>query len=399
MSLLPRASNFANDVKSVGYKSIYSFGQNGKIGDGATPQGDLIAIGSELFGTTRYGGKTDALCRIGCGTVFAVTEAGFERVVYRFKGGSDGAGPAGGLIELNGELFGTTSGGGTAGACAYGCGTVFKLTTDGNSQKVLHAFTGGSDGAQPVTGLTAAGGALFGTTQFGGITTKLCPAGCGTVFKISSRGAESVVYRFKGGKDGAQPVARLIAVKSKLYGTTEFGGAATAFCAKGCGTLFQLGTGGMKTIIHSFQYGMHSEDGAYPVAAPTIIDGDLYGTTVIGGEMGDGTVFKANTSSRAEKVVHSFSCCQKEKDGEYPFARLRDVSKLFYGTTSKGGTVFRGTVFRIASLGSERVLHNFTGPPDGNEPEAGLFLLHGKLYGTTAMGGKRSEGTVFALTP
>jgi uncharacterized repeat protein (TIGR03803 family) len=130
-----------------------------------------------------------------------------------------------------------------------------------------------------------------------------------------------------------------------------------------------------------------------------MIDGDLYGTTFGGGKMGEGTVFKANAASHVEKVLHSFSCCQTKSDGEYPFARLRGVSKLLYGTTGKGGTGLKGTVFRIALSGSEIVLHNFTGRPDGDEPEAGLFLLHGKLYGTTASGGKRSEGTVFALRP
>jgi uncharacterized repeat protein (TIGR03803 family) len=188
-------------------------------------------------------------------------------------------------------------------------------------------------------------------------------------------------------------------VKGKLYGTTEYGGAATPFCAKGCGTLFELSTLGAEKIVHRFTYGPHSADGAYPAAAPATIDGDLYGTTSGGGGMGDGTVFKANASLHVERVLHSFSCCQTKSDGEYPFARLRGVSKLLYGTTGKGGTGLRGTVFRIALSGSEIVLHNFTGQPDGNEPEAGLFLLHGKLYGTTAEGGKRSEGTVFALTP
>ncbi|MFY9665341.1 MAG: choice-of-anchor tandem repeat GloVer-containing protein [Candidatus Cybelea sp.] len=395
-ALPPQVSSFA---ASVSYKTIYSFGQNGKAGDGLTPLADLIAVGSKLYGTTQFGGTTNGQCYIGCGTVFKVSAQGEESVVYRFKGGSDGFSPSGGLIDVNGELFGTTSTGANGRDCSYGCGTVFKVTTDGKSKKLLYTFAGGTDGADPVAGLIVVGGSLYGTTEYGGITTKLCSDGCGTIFKLTTSGRESIVYRFKGGKDGAQPVSRLIALDGTLYGTTEFGGERTPFCAKGCGTLFRVSTRGSEKIVHSFKYGPDSNDGAFPMAGLTAVGGDLYGTTLGGGEVSDGTVFKANASSGAETVLHNFSCCHIKRDGRFPVARLTRVSGLLYGTTRDGGAGNAGTIFKIAPSGSESILRSFKGRPDGAQPHGSLFLMNGTLYGTTASGGSTSEGTVFAQTP
>ncbi len=336
---------------------------------------------------------------MGCGTVYSVTVSGKERVIYRFTGGSDGAQPAGGLVNIGGALFGTTSAGGTGGACSDGCGTVFKVSIDGKSERVLYSFKGVPDGADPVAGLVAFSGSLYGTTHYGGKTAALCSAGCGTVFKLGTSGAERVIYRFKGLKDGVEPVARLIALDGALYGTAEYGGAMTAFCAKGCGTLFRISTTGIKKIIHRFKYAPALPDGAYPAAAPTVMGSELYGTTVGGGKMGNGTIFKANPISGAESVLHTFSCCATSSDGAYPTARLIRVGGTLYGTTREGGTSNGGTVFRVIASGKESVLHNFTRKPDGAGPQASLTLVGGRLYGTTAAGGSASEGTVFEVKP
>ena len=388
-----------NRVVAGGYKTIYSFGQHGKFDDGRGPAADLIAVGSNLYGTTQSGGTTNAHCYAGCGTVFQVSSSGAERVIYRFRGGGDGAAPTGGLIEMNGALLGTTSGGGTTSACSSGCGTVFTMSTNGKSERVLYRFSGGTDGAGPAAGLVSANGTLYGTTQYGGKTTRLCSAGCGTVFSISTSGVESVMYRFQGGKDGAQPVSTLIALPGSFYGTTQYGGTNTAFCTTGCGTLFKLSTNGAKEIVHSFKYSPASSDGAYPAAGPTALGAQLYGTTLGGGNASNGTVFKASPSTGVEKVLHNFSCCATNTDGAYPVARLIRGNGELYGTTDDGGSHDNGTVFKITTAGVETVLHDFTGKPDGAQPKASLFFMGSSLYGTTAAGGLTSGGTVFALTP
>ena len=170
----------------------------------------------DLFGTTAIGGA-------GAGTVFELVNTGSgytEKVLYSFSGGSDGVFPDARLItDAKGDLFGTTINGG-----ANGYGTVFELvnTGSGYTENVLYSFSGGSDGRNPVADLIAdANGDLFGTTNGGG-------AGYGTVFELVNTGSgytEKVLYSFSGGSDGAIPLAGLFAdAKGDLFGTTANGG-------------------------------------------------------------------------------------------------------------------------------------------------------------------------------
>lgn len=357
---------------------------------------DLRAAAGRLYGTTVYGGTTNRDCALGCGTVFRVDASGHERVVYRFTGGSDGSAPLAGVI-VDGALYGTTSTGGGAPACSGGCGTIFKMQPSGRSEAVLHAFAGGKDGAAPVAPLQRAGRMLYGTTQYGGRTTRLCPSGCGVVFSIRSA-EERVIYRFKGGPDGANPIAGLYEYGGNLYGTTQYGGRSTPFCATGCGTVFKISTTGVKKTLHAFHYSPSSRDGAYPAAGLVALHGKLYGTTMGGGRYSDGTVFEVDPSSGAERVVHAFACCGTITDGQFPLAGLIAVKGMLFGTTRDGGVSGKGTVFEVRVSGAETVLHDFGGKPDGAMPSAALVSFGSKLYGTAANGGSRSEGALFAFT-
>jgi len=192
--------------------------------DGAAPGAGLVNVEGTLYGTTVFGGTGS--CSDGCGTVFKITTAGVETVLYPFKGGNDGINPEAGLIDVGGALYGSTSSGGT-GSCTDGCGTVFKLTTAG-VETVLHSFTGGSDGENPVAGLIDVGGTLYSTTADGGAND------FGIVFAITTAGAETVLYSFGGSNGGAYPNAGLINVKGTLYSTTSGGG------ANNMGTVFNV---------------------------------------------------------------------------------------------------------------------------------------------------------------
>ena len=211
----------------------------GNTGDGSTPRGDLVAIGGKIYGTT-YGGGTG--CQFGCGTVYSVTQSGTETVLHNFTGAPDGWGPNG-LVNVDGTMYGTTSGGGTG--CS--CGTVFSIDTAGN-ERVLYSFAGAPDGASPSAGLLYKGGTFYGTTTNGGAygcAYVFFGSGCGTVFSITPSGAETVLYSFTGLKfgsrpDGMYPVASLIAVGGKLFGTTENGGAECDTEGMGCGTVFSI---------------------------------------------------------------------------------------------------------------------------------------------------------------
>jgi uncharacterized repeat protein (TIGR03803 family) len=207
--------------------------------DGAIPAASLIKVGGALYGTTQMGGSGDCSNSVGCGTVFKVTKAGVEAVVYSFKGGIDGASPYASLINVSGTLYGTTYGGGAGGDCSnsveiIGCGTVFKVTKAG-VEAVVYSFKGGIDGANPYASLINVGGTFYGTTTYGGGASNL-----GALFNVTEAGAETVVYSFKGGTDGATPTEPLLNVRGAFYGATEAGGGGDCSYSSGCGTVFKL---------------------------------------------------------------------------------------------------------------------------------------------------------------
>ncbi len=254
-------------IQSAGasdFVTLFNFTQ-GHLERGVFPQAGLTADqAGNLYGTTA-GGGTGAGCQGvgGCGTVFKLGPHGTETVLYSFAGGGDGSSPNGTLIvDQAGNFYGTTAAGGFSG-CALGaeCGTVFKLAPDG-THTVLYSFTGGRDGGVPEAPLLAdQAGNLYGTTTQGG--SGGCGGyGCGTVFKLAPDGTETILHAFRGGSDGAELFAAgLIADQAgNLYGTTWEGGKGCN--GAGCGTVFKLAPDGTKTILHSFAGGRH--DGAGP---------------------------------------------------------------------------------------------------------------------------------------
>ncbi|MBV9717837.1 MAG: hypothetical protein JOZ77_00840 [Candidatus Eremiobacteraeota bacterium] len=307
------------------------------------------------------------------------------KLLYSFKGGSDAAYPYAPLTEINGEFYGTTYGGG--GGSQWG--TVFKVSKTGQ-EHVLYRFKAGSDGAHPFAGLTNLNGTLYGTTYQGG--TK----GSGTVFKISTAGEEHVVYSFKGGSDGQYPYCRLLALNGELYGTTYQGGVSS-----GWGVVFKVSDSGQEDVLYRFiADDKGTNDGAHPYAGLTDVGGTLYGTTNQGGTTGSGTVFKVSTAGK-EAVVYSF---KGGSDGQYPFARLLYSKGQLYGTTYQGGVANGwGTVFKVSTSGTERVLYRFNandkGTHDGAHPYyGGLVAIGSYLYGTTYQGGGPGDGTVYKLS-
>jgi uncharacterized repeat protein (TIGR03803 family) len=156
-------------------KILYAF-KGAQAGDGAAPFASLILDKhGNLYGTTYAGGK------YGFGTIFKLTPGGQETVLYSFSGIPDAGNPVGRLLmDSKGNLFGTTSYGGR-----FDSGTVFELSAAGK-ESVLYSFTGGADGAYPFDGLVIDGaGNLFGTTELGGNFGNSCPLGCGVVFKVT----------------------------------------------------------------------------------------------------------------------------------------------------------------------------------------------------------------------
>jgi uncharacterized repeat protein (TIGR03803 family) len=248
----------------------------------------------------------DIATRIILGTMFTVAlvghfsaaEAASFKVLHSFSGGSDGCYPVGGLIRDGaGNLYGTTAGtvnGGGRLGCGDQCGTVFQLAPDG-TEAVLHKFRGPpNDGSGPDGDpFIDQSGTFYGTLFTGGRAGCFEDTGCGAAFKLVSDGTYSVLHFFTGKTgDGANPVAGLIADSAgNLYGTTEYGGGgACTISPYGCGTIIELAPDGTETVLHSFGKG---SNGANPIAG-LVADGkgNFYGAASGGGANGFGTVFK-----------------------------------------------------------------------------------------------------------
>ncbi|WP_287129829.1 choice-of-anchor tandem repeat GloVer-containing protein [Candidatus Cyanaurora vandensis] len=207
--------------------------------DGTYPGSRLVEVDGYFYGTTASGGiEVPQVCDYGCGTVFRLSPVGTLTTLYRFSGG-DGAGPEGLLLGEDGFLYGVTAGGGAASS-----GTVYRLDPASATLTTLYAF-GGDDGAYPHAALAQGqDGNLYGTTTFGGFYDKnLCLGGCGTVFRLTTGGEQTVLHRFVG-RDGAYPYSQLMqGADGHLYGTTSFGGPVPSACFQGCGVVFQLDLG------------------------------------------------------------------------------------------------------------------------------------------------------------
>lgn len=213
---------------------------NSTKGDGKLPTAGLVMDKKgNLYGTTSEGGGKGNYapgykCTSGCGIVFEITSAGAEKILYTFKGyqSGDGAAPFASLImDKSGNLYGTTYSGGK-----YGYGSIFKLTPSGQ-ETVLYSFVGQPDAGNPVGRLLIdAKGNLFGTTSYGGTYDS------GAAFELNASGQESVLYSFSGGDDGAYPFDGLVMdAGGNLYGTTELGGNFNDSCPFGCGVVFKVG--------------------------------------------------------------------------------------------------------------------------------------------------------------
>jgi uncharacterized repeat protein (TIGR03803 family) len=380
--------------------------------DGASPSGRLISDSAgNLYGTTINGGVANK------GTVFELSPPSgsgtswSESVLYSFQGGSnDGYGPWGGLVfDASGNLYGTTEFGGSRDGAGFG--TVFELSPPSVAggawtETVLYSFKGGKDGVSPVgdTLIFDAAGNLYGTTDEGGIYSD--GPYSGTAFELSppaiSGGAwsETILHSFGHGTDGNNVIGKLtFDPQGNLYGTTEYGG------TQNQGTVFRLkpvaGGKWAEQLLYSFTNGT---DGGLPRGGVTLGKTDvLYGGTVSGGTYNQGVVFQLSPQPGGgwiETTLYSFT------DGTDGASPLDGVSLGKTGTlygTAYYSNVGAGAAFELTpSTGggwTDTTLHDFTGP-DGDEPWGALLIgKNGTLFGTTLYGGNQNNGVVFEIKP
>jgi len=249
-------------------KVLHSF--TGPPSDGIAPAAGLVNVDGTLYGTTTEGGA------YGDGTLYSITPSGTETVLYSFAAG--GSPTNGALLNVDGTLYGTAGGG-----C---CGVVYAVAPSGKVN-VLYAFGGSPDGRGPDGGLISVNGKLYGVTEHGG--TGKCKNGCGTVFAITTSGKETIVYSFQSSKKkdtATYPYGTLTVANGILYGAAQDNFYDDYTTTR---VIYAVTSSGSEKVVHQFD---NSSGGESPVGLLTNIKGTLYGATFEGGgECSCGTVF------------------------------------------------------------------------------------------------------------
>ncbi len=383
--LLCAAAVMASPAQTL--TTLYNFCAQSGCPDGAYPDGTLLqATDGSLYGTTHSGSNVSA------GTIFKITTNGVLTTLYDFCSPAgicpQNIGAEAPLIQAaHGKLYGTTFGVVEQSAFA---GSIFEI--DAGKVTTLHTFctqAGCPDGENPAALIQAAGGDLYGTTEFGGACAY--SHGCGTVFRITTTGMLTTLYDFcKGGgstcSDGRYPLAGLVqSGNGDFYGTTYFGGDSDS------GTIFKITPAGVLTTLDILCNGSGPCNSEPQVGLVLASNGDLYGTTISGGPAGQGTIFKI-TPSGALTTVHNFCSQEACADGGTPVAPLVAASDgNLYGSTGFFGPAGQGTIFKITPGGALTTIWS-----------AGATTLmqdtDGNFYGTIALGGLYGDGEIFQLS-
>jgi len=373
----------ARAVRAQTETVLWNFCSVGNCSDGIGPGGLTSDGAGNFYGMTVQGGEYDG------GTAFELSPNGSggwnETVLWNFNG-ADGVFPTGSLIfDSLGNIYGTTFTGG-----ANGYGVVFELSPTGASwtETVLYNFcsqSGCADGAYPESGVIIdRAGNLYGTT------TGLGAGGQGTVFELSpSPGGWTYQVIYNGCcKNDSSFTGLTMDAAGNIFGV-------------GHRAIFELspnGNGGWNpTVLYSFSIPQQ------PTSALTLDQaGNLYGAAA-GGSEKVGRIYKLSLGESGKWKIKNLYSFKGGTDGSGPVygGIVFDAAGNIYGTTVAGGEYGDGTVYELAvHKGSykEKVLWSFNGT-DGYQPGDSLILdSAGNLYGATG-GGTNDAGVAFEVTP
>jgi uncharacterized repeat protein (TIGR03803 family) len=416
--------------------------------DGINPQGGFAISGNTLYGTTVYGGSTNAngTSNPGFGTVFKINTDGSGFTVLMSFSGTNGDNPNEGLLlngntlygtcfdgvvfkintdgmgfsviqvvledginsaELNGDLVlqGNTLFGTTGGPDDYD-GSIFRVNTDGTGFDDTRFYDYTATGIfEPRAGFVLSGNVLYGTTYLdndqGGLSSG---SGNGSVFAITTDYSLFPLSLTNGGylevlhffddqpyyatSQDVKPANPLVFNNGVLYGTTQ----GTVFSVNANYTGF-LDNGSGYKVLKTFGFGEGLPNGGL-----LLIGSTLYGATGSGGSGAGGTIFKINTDGNGYAVLKTFDGVV---DSRRPSADLLVNGNTLYGTSQNGGSVNCGTVFRVNTDGSgSALLESFDNQPgDAYTPIGGLVSDGTAFYGTASTGGADGYGAIFKINP
>jgi len=367
------------------FSTIYSFTGT----DASYPYWSLVqGTNGDLYGVTIDGGTANK------GSVFKVSPAGTLTTIYSFcsQGQCSSGGASSLILGSNGNFYGSTY---------VGNGTIFEITPAGKLT-TLYTFCSQpncADGLSPYgSPLQGMDGNLYGTTQGGGAN------GAGTIYRLTPSGKLTTLYNFASlpdWADGGAPNSGVIQDASgDLYGTTDIGGEGNgcqlpSVGSTGCGTVYKLSPSGALTTLYTFCSLSNCADGQYTEGPLTLgSDGNLYGTTPLGGAGQEGTAFRL-TLSGTLTTLHSFCTETNCADGKVPSSLIQASDGNFYGATygGNGTNGVGGSIFQITPSGAFSVLYtnsvNQLGPLVQN--------TNGTFYGTSSNGGTQGDGSIFSF--
>lgn len=374
-------ATMARDGWSAGpqYSILHNFSYG--TSDGSDPKGGVAILGSKIYGTTLLWGSGQD------GVLYSMNLNGTGYQVLHNFSGPDGNQPEADLVVAGSKLYGMAQFGALGGGA--GNGTIFSYNSSNASFQTVYQFNGAfTDAATPMAGFTAVGSSLYAATWEGGSYNG------GTIIKMGSSGTGYSMVASLGGfgtpQPGSTPESDLIQVGSKLYGTTDSGGAYDQ------GTIFSLDLS-TSALSYLYSFGAAANDGSQPHGNLALVGGKLYGITSSGGSANDGVLFSYNTASSTYSLLHDFA--GGTADGADPTGGLVLVDSLLYGTASSGGGAGDGVVYSFDPVTDNLgIVHSFLGSPsDGQDPQSDLTVLGNTIYGTTYDGGANYAGTAFSI--
>ena len=350
--------------------------------DGTESHADMILAGDTLYGTAPVGGPG------GYGVIFSMKTngAGFT-LLHMFTGGTDGSQPAKDLVLAGGTLYGLVQ----PGTNRVGYGSIFSMQTNGDNFDLLYTFTDTTNGYifQPNGGLTLCSNTFYGTAYQGGISN------AGTIFSVDVSGNNfKLLHQFTTGAEGKNPLCTLVLTNGMLYGTTRNG------VTNINSTVFSIHTDGSDfTVLHVFT---NFPAAHTPGAGLVLGGNTLYGTTFAGGNFNGGTVYAINTDGSDFSILHSFNSSAGEgklpEDALILNGNTLYGTTLGGSSGLITGRVFAintdGSSFTL--LYSFPPQNNFTNSV-GSQPYSSVVRAGNVLYGTTMVGGLNGQGTIYSV--
>jgi len=354
----------------------YDFGT--VTGDGSHPAMNDLVLASDgnYYGTTSAGGTSNR------GTIFKLTPSGNLTTIHSFAGGAEGCTPTGGLsLNASGALVGFASGCGASNA-----GVIFRSSL-GGTVVVLHTLTAGTDGYNDTNCSGRAPIQRVSDNYFVGTNCRGGPFGYGTVWQLAPNGRFDMLHAFNSSwADGQYGRDVALAADETIYGVTNNGGIG------GNGTIYKVTTAGAYSVLYHFTNQGH--DGELPQGIEIGPDGGVYGFTYQGGQFNQGTVFQF-LNGKFKTLHHINNNVVGVREGTTPFSKpVIDSKGVVWGSNYFGGNSNTGTVFKVTKAGVYTTMYMFGPTPDGSHPDGGFALAGGSFYASMRDGGSHALGSV-----